>query len=208
MTTWIACALAYLLGGIPFALVIVRALAGVDVRTIGSGNVGATNAARAFTGKTKIAVFVLIYVLDFTKGFVPTAWFATWFAAGTLGNAAPVVFGACAIVGHVLTPFLHFKGGKGVATSCGVVAALDWVALVAALLVFLLVFLGTKKVFLGSLALGLTLPVVAILQAPGTAFGARLPVTVYCFAIAALLFWTHRSNIRKALASARAGGAA
>lgn len=208
MTTWLLCALSYLLGGIPFALVVVRLLKGVDVRTIGSGNVGATNASRAFTGKARVAVFALIYVLDFAKGFVPAYGFPRWFDTSGLGVAAPVVLGACAILGHVLTPFLNFKGGKGVATSCGVIAALDGVALIVGLAVFGLVFAATKRVFVGSLALGLTLPIVVVARAPESAFQGRLPITVFCLAIAALLFWTHRSNIKKALGAARAGGVA
>jgi glycerol-3-phosphate acyltransferase PlsY len=207
LTTALACGLAYLLGGVPFSLLLVRALTGRDLRTIGSGNVGATNAARAFSGPMRAVVFVTIYVLDFTKGFVPASCFPGWFGAGWLATAAPVVYGACAVLGHVLTPFLRFKGGKGVATTCGVVAALDWVALLAALLAFLAVWLPTKRVFLGSLALGIALPVVVVAEAPGTAFTARLPVTIFCTAIAVLLFWTHRTNIKKALAQ-RAGAAA
>ena len=98
----------------PFALVVVRALKGVDVRTIGSGNVGATNASRAFASKGgRIGAFLAIYLLDAAKGFAPA-----WFGPALIGDAAlgtGVALGAAAILGHVFTPFLGFRGGKGVA---------------------------------------------------------------------------------------------
>lgn len=184
---------AYLLGSIPFAYVLVRWLVGVDVRTIGSGNAGATNASRAFQPPWQIPMFLLIYLLDFVKGFLPT-WLASIHFDGQPG---PVVLtGAAAILGHCTSPFLGFRGGKGVATTTGVFAWLTPVILAIALVVFLVVRGLTRQVFMGSIAIGLTLAVGVIVSSPPTAFGERWPVTVFALVIALSLFYTHRSNIR------------
>jgi glycerol-3-phosphate acyltransferase PlsY len=192
MSFLLGCLCAYLLGGIPFALILVWLLKRVDLRTIGSGNVGATNAARAFGGRGKLAVFLTIYALDTAKGFVP-AFFGPRLTSGP--DSAAVWFGACAILGHCVSPYLHFRGGKGVATTTGVMAALDPIALLAALVVFGLVFWLTKRVFLGSLALGVTLACAVVLRDPTSAFAERAPITIFALTIAALLFVTHRRNL-------------
>ena len=192
----LGCILAYLIGGIPFALVLVRVLLKVDVRTLGSGNVGATNASRAFGPKAKLPMFVLIYLLDTAKGFVP-AFFGPALFGGPAGSA--VLLGACAVLGHCASPYLGFRGGKGVATTTGVVLAVEPVALLVALVVFFAVFGATRVVALGSLALGLALPLAAILRDPGTAFEARLPISLFCLVIAGFLFFTHRSNLANML---------
>lgn len=196
------CLAAWLLGGIPWGLVLVRLFRGVDIRTIGSGNIGATNASRAFSGWARPAVFLAIYVLDFAKGFVPA------FVAPRLVDADPllasVLAGAAAILGHVFSPYLRLRGGKGVATTTGVLAALEPIALAVALLAFFVVLRLTRHVYLGSLSLGIALALAVVLRAPATAFGERLPVTLLGFAVAAFLFWTHRNNLRDAAARRRA----
>lgn len=206
MALALACLCAWLLGGVPFGLVLVRAFVGVDIRTIGSGNVGATNASRAFGARLRGPIFFLIYVLDFAKGFVPALWFAGWFGAGD-GLLPAVLIGAAAVAGHCFSPYLGFKGGKGVATTTGVFAAIEPVALAVALATFVVVWAATRRVFFGSLALGLGLAGAVVLRDPTTAFGERLPATVLALAVAAFLFWTHRSNLAKFRAE-RAGGAA
>ena len=200
MALLLGCLTAWLLGGIPFGLVIVRLVKGVDIRTIGSGNVGATNAARAFGSRARLPVFLGIYVLDGAKGFVPAALFPPLFG---LDPMAGVAFGACAVLGHCASPFLRLKGGKGVATTTGVFAAVALPALLIALGIFGLVFALTRHVWIGSLALGLALPLAVVALAPDTAFGARLPVTAFAMLAAVLLFVTHRSNLRKAFARRR-----
>ena len=189
---------AYLLGSIPFALLAVRFLAGVDVREIGSGNVGATNASRAFGKRMRLPVFVLIYLLDCCKGLLPTLYGPELFGLSSGPDLSfQLLFGAAAILGHCTSPFLRFKGGKGVATTTGVVACLAPYVLVAAFAVFFLVLGLTRQVFLGSLAIGLTLAIGVIVEDPSTAFGARWPLTLFCSAVAVFLFYTHRSNIQK-----------
>lgn len=207
MSTVLVCCAAFLIGAIPFALLVVRVLKGVDVRTVGSGNVGATNASRAFASKGgRLGAFLLIYLLDAGKGFVP-AHFGPGFAGDSPLRTTAVLAGAAAVLGHIFTPFLGFRGGKGVATATGALLALDWLATVIALGVFFVVRLATGQVFFGSLALGLALAAAAIGLHPSSAFGERLPVTVLCCCLAGLLFWTHRSNLRRHFAAPRGGGA-
>jgi glycerol-3-phosphate acyltransferase PlsY len=198
--------IAFALGAVPFALLVVRVCKGVDVRTIGSGNVGATNASRAFATKGgQLAAFLGIYVLDAGKGFV-VAHFAPQLAGGADPLLVGVVAGAAAVLGHVFTPFLGFRGGKGVATATGALLALDWRVTLIGLAVFFVVRALTGHVFLGSLALGATLPLAALALHWDEAFGAWLPFTVLCCVLAVFLAWTHRGNLQKHFA-ARAANA-
>jgi glycerol-3-phosphate acyltransferase PlsY len=151
MLVGVACLLAFLLGALPFALLVVRVLKGVDVRTVGSGNVGATNASRAFASKGgRLGAFLGIYLLDAGKGFVPALLAQRWLEGDP--QLTGVLVGAAAVLGHVFTPFLGFRGGKGVATATGVLLALDWQVTAIALLVFFVVRAATGQVFWGSLA--------------------------------------------------------
>jgi len=185
----------------------VRLLKGVDIRTIGSGNIGATNAARAFGKQAGLAIFVAIYLCDFAKGFLPTLLGPGWVGLAD-GLGTPVLVGASAVLGHCASPYLGFHGGKGVATTTGVFAALSPWPLVIAVATFFVVLALTRQVFLGSLALGSALCLGVVLQDPASAFGERLPVTLLAFAAAGLLFWTHRSNIRRFLERRSAGASA
>jgi len=197
----VGCVLAFLLGGVPWAFVLVQWLKGVDVRTVGSGNVGATNASRAFAaGAPRITAFVGIYLLDAVKGFAPAFW-GPALVGGDQPILVAVLLGASAVLGHVFTPFLGFRGGKGVATATGVLLALDWPATTVALVVFFVVRYTTGQVFFGSLAIGLTFAGMAIGLHADSAFGARLPITVLALVLAGFLFWTHRSNLRKHFAA-------
>ena len=207
MTLLLACLGAYLLGGVPFGLVLVRVLKGVDIRQVGSGNVGATNASRAFGGMPGLSIFALIYVLDFAKGFVPTMWGAAW-AGLDASLSQQAALGACAVVGHCASPYLRFRGGKGVATTTGVFAALEPVALVIAIAAFFATLALKRQVFWGSLALGTALALAVVLRDPGTAFAERLPSTVLALAAAAFLVFTHRSNIRRFLSERSAEASA
>ena len=197
-------AVAFCLGAVPFAWLIVRVFKGIDVREVGSGNVGATNASRAFSGKLRIAVFLAVYLLDAGKGLCAAqlGWGWGWgWGAGAGSMVAAVVCAACAILGHVFTPFLAGRGGKGVATATGALVALDWRVTAIGLVVFFLARWLSGHVFLGSLALGLGLAGATIAMEPSNAFGERLSLTVLCFLIAAFLFWTHRSNLQKFLSA-------
>ena len=183
---------AFFLGAIPFAWVVVRVCKGVDIRTIGSGNVGATNASRAFEGKgARLGAFLAVYALDAGKGAL-----AAWMGLVT-GLLAAVICGAGGVLGHCFTPLLGGRGGKGVATATGALLVLDWRVTAIALAVFFAVRFATGQVFFGSLALGVALAASAVLLDVPEAFGDRLPLTVFTSALAGFLFWTHRRNLRE-----------
>lgn len=193
MELWLSLPLAFLIGGIPFGFLAVKVLLGRDVRKSGSGNIGATNVARQFPGVWRWVMFAVIYAFDFTKGWLPVH---LWGEASGF-NWGPPTIGLAAIAGHCFSPFLRFKGGKGVATTCGVLFALDWLALVVALGVFFATLAITRVTALGSIALGFALALTVILREPSTAFAERWPVTVLALFLACFLVWTHRSNLRK-----------
>jgi len=178
--TAILCVAAYLVGSIPFGLLLTRATKGVDLRQIGSGNIGATNAARA--GGRSMGVVVLL--LDALKGAVPTL-----IGLKVLGIGPAVAAAAAAFLGHLFPIYLGFRGGKGVATALGIFLVLSpWSAL-AALLVYGLVLARTHVSALGSLAAtSTTLVLVLVLAAPA-------PVIGLCGAMTAVIFLRHGSNL-------------
>ncbi|MEA2692894.1 MAG: acyl phosphate:glycerol-3-phosphate acyltransferase [Acidobacteriota bacterium] len=146
---------AYLLGSISWSYLLVRLLQGRDIRTVGSGNAGATNAMRAAGKGTGAAVLLL----DVGKG-------AAAIAAARAFGALPAVVGAAAVavvLGHVYPVFFGFRGGKGVATSAGAMGALAPLALGLTLLVFLLVVFWKRYMSLGSVVAGVTFPVMVLL---------------------------------------------
>lgn len=183
---WAALAVAsYLLGSIPFGLVLTK-LAGLgDIRAIGSGNIGATNVLR--TGKKGLAAATLL--LDGGKGAA-----AVLLARGLVADElAPLIAGVLAFLGHLYPVWLGFKGGKGVATAIGLWLALAWPVGVGACLLWLLTaFLGRRSSLAALVAIGLT-PVLAGVIASVSYALAALPVTL-------LIFWRHRGNIERLLA--------
>ncbi len=180
---------AYLLGSISFSYLIVRALQGLDVRTVGSGNAGATNVMRAAGKLPGIAALLL----DAAKGIAAVV------AARALG-APPAAVGGCAfavVLGHVFPVFLGFRGGKGVATAAGAMGALAPLALAPALLVFLVVAGATRFVSLGSIAAAVAFPLfLAVERAAGWASADRWLLAAGT-GIAALIVWKHRSNLAR-----------
>jgi len=193
----IGAAVSYLFGGIPFGFVIVKVLKGIDVRTVGSGNIGATNAARVL-GK---GAFAAVFVLDFLKGILPVILFApilVYFSE----NAAPVnlkvVLGLFAILGHIFTPYLKLRGGKGVATSCGVFFGLALPATAVALLVWLAVFGVSRYVSLSSICAAVALPIAFMLTGDDP-LEKEIVITLFCIAVALLVIVRHTSNIKRLL---------
>lgn len=172
----------YLLGSIPFALLIGR-MHGVDIRLHGSGNVGATNVVRVLGRGPGI----LCFVLDFLKGAGPVL------AAHMLALPlwAAILAAAAAILGHSRSLFLGFKGGKSVATGAGALVALSPVAGLGALLVWGGVFLASRIVSLASIAAALALPVLMALT--------RQPVEVVAFSalVSGYVILRHRANIQR-----------
>jgi glycerol-3-phosphate acyltransferase PlsY len=142
MNPYVLCAASYLAGSIPFGLLLARAK-GIDLRQVGSGNIGATNVARAMGKRWAVAVLAA----DAAKGFVPV-WLGRRFG---LSATAIALAGAAAIVGHMFTLFLRGRGGKGVATSLGVASALSPIAAAAGFGAYVVVFAVTRLSSLGSL---------------------------------------------------------
>ena len=180
MESLYALLLGYALGSIPFGLILTRLFGAGDLRSIGSGSIGATNVLR--TGRKGLALGTLL--LDAGKGAL-----AVWLTAQWWPLAAPIAaFGA--IVGHCFPVWLQFKGGKGVATALGIALALAWpVALVCAL-VWLVVFIVSRISSLG----GIT----ATLAGPLAAWALNYPELILALSgIAAVVVWRHRANIAR-----------
>jgi glycerol-3-phosphate acyltransferase PlsY len=171
--------LAFLCGSIPFGLLLTYAAGLGDIRTIGSGNIGATNVLR--TGHRFLAAATL--VLDAGKG--ATAVQLTYLLFGPVWMPLAAI---CAVAGHCYTPWLGFKGGKGVATGLGVLLALDWRVGLIACATWLAVAAATRISSAGALAAFAVSPVAAALLSP--AYWWVAPA-----AIALLVFWRHRANI-------------
>jgi glycerol-3-phosphate acyltransferase PlsY len=182
-------AAAYLFGSIPFGLLLTRALAGVDVRQVGSGNIGATNVSRAAGPAAGIATLIL----DAAKGALPVLAAATFLdPAGPGGGTWPAAAGVAAFLGHLFPPWLRFRGGKGVATALGVALALSpWVAL-AAVVAFAAVLAATRIVSVSSLA-GAATCAGGMLAAQG----GRSPASWAAAFMAAAMVVRHRANIAR-----------
>jgi len=161
----------YFAGAIPFGWLAARFAKGVDLRTVGSGNIGATNAARVLG----LAWFPPIFALDFLKGFAPVFWLAPWVAqrwpcpvCPSLESSLGALCGLTAVAGHLFPIYLGFRGGKGVATAGGVVFAISPIAGAVAAAVWLAVFAVTRYVSLGSVVAAVALPVAHYFSAPAS----------------------------------------
>jgi len=175
-------AAAYLLGSIPFSFLVARH-EGVDVRVVGSGNVGATNVLRN-VGK---AAGIVAFALDFAKGSA-----ATWLARETVGGYVfPSVAAVVAVLGHMHPVWLRFSGGKGVATGAGAFLPIAPLPTVGALIVFALVTAATRYVSLGSIVGSASLAALAYL------FGTLPPVPLAAALVAGMIAWKHRENVRR-----------
>lgn len=207
-------AVSYLLGSIPFGYLLVRIFRGEDVRHTGSGNIGATNVAR--TGSKRLAIATLL--LDALKGYAAVA-LAMWLAHNygvqaslphTIYDPAsePALTGHTvymlaalaafvAILGHVFTVWLRFKGGKGVATAAGAFLAFAPRAMVIVLLLFVVIVALTRYVSLGSIVSVAAFPLVVWWLNPGAR---SAPMLLLMWASAALIILRHKDNIQRLLA--------
>jgi len=174
----------FLTGAVPFAFLIARRFYNIDIRQHGSGNIGATNVLR----NLGVLPFFGTLILDVLKGYLPVAagmmifdGLYTW----------PCLFALAAIMGHTFTPFLNYKGGKGVATAAGAFVALAPAAFLAALIVFSISIAVTRYVAVGSI-LGTLALVVGVY-----AFYPRGVLTILTVAAAALIIIRHRANIKR-----------
>ena len=184
------CAVSFLIGGIPFGFIIGK-LKGHDIRKEGSCNIGATNVTRVvgpWYGK-------LCFLCDLLKGFLPVYIARKYFR---IENAEYIFIlcGFCAVAGHMFTPYLKFKGGKGVATAGGVILALTPLPFVLTFAVWTAVFLSTRYVSLGSIAASIALPLSALLLKV-TRIQPHISWTVIIFfaIVGALSIWKHKANI-------------
>ena len=188
----IALAFGYLLGSIPFGLLLTRAAGGPDVRTIGSGNIGATNVLR--TGRKGLAAATLACdILKGTIAVLAVKYLAGAEAARVAGDIAALAAGLGAFLGHLFPVWLKFKGGKGVATYIGVLMGLAW----PTALIFCAIWLGVAAVFRYSSLAAL----VASALTPMTLWLFGQPsIAVLFLALSALLWIMHRANIARLLA--------
>ena len=187
---------AYLLGAIPFGLLVARGFGVRDIRESGSGNIGATNVQRALGMKAA----VWVYLLDIGKGAlaVTAATFVT--QAALPGDLLLVLVGLAAIIGHVFPIYLGFHGGKGVATTFGVLLVLLPRETVIAAVVFLLMVFMTRYVSVGSIAAALTFPAVVTVRQVFLNHEISQYYWLLTVVIGVLVPLTHLQNIRRLLA--------
>lgn len=189
---WLVPVVAYFLGSIPFGYLIVKLSRGRDVRSAGSGNIGATNVIRVAGKPAGLATFLL----DAGKGYL-----AVWLALHWFGGDIRWVMTAAvvAVMGHMFSCWLKFRGGKGVATGLGVFLPISWQAMAAAILLWLIVLAFWRYVSLASLAAAVALPfLVYAFYAPHHA--PPLSVAAGSTIVAALIILKHSENIRRLIA--------
>jgi glycerol-3-phosphate acyltransferase PlsY len=185
--TWIGCAVgSYLLGSIPTGYLWGRAC-GLDIRTVGSGNIGATNVFRALGKGPGIAVLLL----DVLKGFLPVFFAPRWFEGG---SPLAILCTVCVIAGHNWTCWLNFKGGKGIATSAGALLAAIWLPMLVTLGVWLVVFGASRYVSLASIAAAVAVPVSTWLLTHDQ------PWIITTTLLGLVAIYKHRANIHRLLA--------
>ncbi len=186
---------AYLIGSVPFSYLLPKLIKGVDIRTIGSGNVGATNATRILGAK----FFPLLFLLDLSKGALPTLAARLLVPPGPY-NPPPLVVGAAlgAMLGHVFPVFLRFKGGKAVATSTGAFLVLAPLPTLIAAAAFGVVFALWRYVSLASITAAVVLPVAVALLQPDP-FGTGRYLMGLSAAGAAFVILLHHANIGRLL---------
>ena len=219
MQLWLCPIFAFLLGSIPFGLIIAKAK-GVNIREHGSGNIGATNVLRVIGKKYGISCLLL----DALKGFIPVAiatnliqidgraiqiplgfldpWALILPAAEAMkGQTVQILTALAAVLGHNYSPWVGFKGGKGIATSAGVLLALMPFAVGLLFVVFIVIFLVTRYVSLASIVAAAILPIVTLW---GSWHHGRIqdgtwnkPLFIFSLVIGVLAIWKHRSNIQR-----------
>jgi acyl phosphate:glycerol-3-phosphate acyltransferase len=186
--------LSYLMGSFPTALLVGKALRGIDIRKHGSGNAGGSNVFRVLGWKA--GVFVM--AVDIFKGFAATYWLPRLLPLDILAlPSAQLMAGICAILGHIWTVFAGFRGGKGVGTAAGMLLALFPQALLVCFIVFAIMLLATRIVAAASIAAAIALPITLTLFRYQLNRVVPVPLYVFSFFAALLIIYTHRSNIRR-----------
>lgn len=196
---WLFIPLGFLLGSIPFGLLLGK-VKGIDIREHGSGNIGATNVFRTLGKKSGI----LCLVLDFFKGFIPVLIASRLVLDGTMGQCIEVGTALAAILGHNYSPWIGFKGGKGIATTGGALVAIMPAAVVLLILIFGIAAFTTKYVSVGSITTAIALPIITglgsyyhIRNGDIPADGWNKPLFIFSLVAGALAVWKHRTNITR-----------
>ncbi len=184
----------YILGSIPTALWYGEKYHNADIRTLGSGNAGATNTFRVFGKKAG----TIVLTIDAFKGFFATSLAAILFYFGLIDwetcVSLKIIFGFLAIIGHLLPIFCDFKGGKGVATLLGMALCLHPSAAFWSILLFLVIFVISHYVSLASIVASFAFPIMMVCKT----FGEELPITIiFGFFVTFLVIYTHRKNIER-----------
>ena len=195
--------IAYLAGSLPFGFLTARFVAGIDIRSEGSGNIGATNVARVLG--TKYGIFVLC--LDCLKGLLPVLLLPTVFerlvSDASFSGAVDHVRVACgvmSIVGHMFPCWLQFRGGKGVATALGVVMVISWQATLATFVVFVVIFVTTRIVSLGSILAAVTFAGFQMWRLKPLHFSeSNWSEAAFSLVIPLMIVYRHRSNLVRLL---------
>ena len=184
--------LTYLIGSIPTAYIFGRIIKGIDIRNFGSGNVGATNVYRLIG---KVPAFIVLFI-DALKGFAPVLLFPAIFNIDkNLLNPelTSILIGVACISGHVWTVFLKFKGGKGVATTSGVMLAIAPKVFLIALIVWVIMFLLFRYVSLASITAAISLPIASLVM------NKAFPLVLFSITICFIGTYKHKSNISRLL---------
>jgi acyl phosphate:glycerol-3-phosphate acyltransferase len=198
--------LSYLVGSIPTSIIVAKAMKGIDIRHHGSGNAGGTNVIRVLGWKA--GVFVIL--MDMAKGLIATIVLARlMYGPIPFENKTPfddftvvqIIAGCAAILGHIWTLFAGFKGGKGIATAGGMLIGVAPVEVAVSLGIFIIVFLISHYVSLGSLSAALSFPMTMFFRENVFMADVRGYNTLIFFSIAIslLIFYTHRANIKRLL---------
>lgn len=186
--------LSYVAGATPFGYLAGRAK-GVDIRILGSGNIGATNVIRVL-GK---GIGIPVFVLDMLKGLLPVIAVQAWCESRELDAGIPGILAALGtVLGHNFTFWLNFRGGKGIATSAGALLALITAALAVAVVVWLILFFATRYVALASIGAAATIAVMPAIQHLVTG-NPGIGMVIFAAVLGVLAIWRHRSNIRRLL---------
>lgn len=198
--------ISYLIGSIPFGIIISKRFRGFDIRSKGSGNIGSTNAFRVLGWKLGLTV----QVLDLAKGLGAVLLATVLFNGLPFHNATPfqditvfrLIAGCSAVLGHVYTCFAGFRGGKGISTAAGMLLGIAPIEIAVVTGIFLLVVMLSGYVSLGSIIAAIMLPTTMFLRE--NAFGVHITgyrtLIVFAIGIALFLIYTHRSNIKRLIA--------
>ncbi len=197
--------LSYLVGSIPTSIIVSKIKSGIDIRKFGSGNAGGANVIRVLGWKTG----VLVIVFDILKGFIATSIIARLYLDPSLpfSNRTPfedftilqIIAGSAAVLGHIWTAFAGFKGGKGIATAGGMMLGIAPVELLVSLIIFMIVFVASRYVSLGSLSAAVAFPLTMVVRV--NLFNVEIAgyhtLIVFIIGISLLVIFTHRTNIKR-----------